>query len=121
MNRVRNRLLVDLKNDFYEERNLIGDPELREVVSKLAGVAATFPEKDADPDYTRRAPNKWDWKVRGKSQEHKPAQPTSNPPEIVVPGSQHENDWLKNDKEKKQPVNVAPAVPSATGARWPRA
>ena len=111
--------LIDLKNDFYEETNLLGNPELREVVSKLAGVAATFPKKDADPVYTRREANEWDKRANKKSQQHKLAQPTSNPPEIVVPGSQHENNWLRNQKSKNKPVKAAPAKPTSKALPLP--
>ena len=94
--------LVDLKNDFYEEKNLLGTPGLQQVEAALSKAAASLPEKDADPAYTKRAANPWDRKSAVESQAHKKAQPTPTPPKIVVPGSQHENNWLKNRSKKKK-------------------
>jgi len=54
--------LVDLQSDPDEQNNLLDndDPAVREAYSRLMAVAESFPERDNDPQYTRRAANYWD-------------------------------------------------------------
>lgn len=54
--------LYDLKNDPWEEQNLIDDnnPEAQAALKRLSAVAASFPKQDGAPLYAKNPPQKWD-------------------------------------------------------------
>ncbi len=56
--------LFDMRNDSWEERNLIAseEPEAVAARERLAAIAAKFPERDAAPRYEPNPPQKWDKK-----------------------------------------------------------
>lgn len=58
--------LYDLKNDPYEEKNLIDSdsPELVKAKDELIKVWKSFPAKDAAPNYTPLPPQPWDKKAK---------------------------------------------------------
>jgi arylsulfatase A-like enzyme len=62
--------LVDLVADPDEAVDLLGsdDPEVMQALARLHDVAKSFPDRDNDPQYTRRAANAWDVDVTVESQ-----------------------------------------------------
>ncbi len=54
--------LFDIKNDPWEEKNLLGsdNPEARAAVTRLMAVIKTMPEKDAAPKYRPNPAQRWD-------------------------------------------------------------
>jgi arylsulfatase A-like enzyme len=62
--------LVDLQLDPEEQVDLLGsdDPDVRAAYERLIDVARSFPDRDSDPQYTRRGANEWDVGVSVESQ-----------------------------------------------------
>ena len=54
------------------------DSRAEAALKSLMGVAATFPKRDNDPQYRRRAANEWDVSVTVKSQQWKRTGPSSS-------------------------------------------
>lgn len=56
--------LYDLKNDPWEEHNLIDsdNPQTQAALKQLSAIAAYFPEKDTAPIYEKNPPQEWDQK-----------------------------------------------------------
>lgn len=56
---------IDLQSDPEEQNDLLGsnDSMLQEAYERLMAVAETFPDRDNDPQYLRRAANDWDVEV----------------------------------------------------------
>jgi arylsulfatase A-like enzyme len=65
--------LVDLQLDPDEQFDLLGsdDPEVKAAYERLMAVARSFPDRDNDPQYTRRGANDWDVAVSVESQRWK--------------------------------------------------
>ena len=65
------RKFFDLKNDSYEEKDILlelNTPERKTNFEQLAAVVSSFPDKDSDPKYIPNSPQPWDVEVTAESQ-----------------------------------------------------
>lgn len=67
--------LIDLANDPAEKVNLIGNPEYKDELDRLAALIEPLPEQDSDPKYERIPSNEWDKVSSYKPQVHKIGHP----------------------------------------------
>ena len=70
---LRAEKFFDLQTDPHETNDLLGAMDTRAEVAfrQLMALAKSFPLRDSDPKYRRRAANEWDVPVTVRSQEWK--------------------------------------------------
>ena len=78
------RKLVDVINDPDEKKDLMADPEFKDILASLVAAVDSLPKHDGDPIYDPLPAQTWDRKRNHKSQVHKVGHP-DNPNGLKVP------------------------------------